>query len=318
MDLSLLIVNFHYVRAVTPHRGVYGITPEAFEVQLDMIHGGGFKYVSLEDVNAAIANVDTSTLPKKSCLITFDDGLRESYEVGQNILDKKGIPGAYYVCSSMVDCDKVLDVHKFHYIQSQLSDVDILGNIPDKFIKRLESISSETISNQYSWDEMVMAKIKYLINFLLTPSEREVVVGDLFNVCISSEVDFAKKLYLTQEQIKEIANRNSLGTHGCSHTPMSLFSKAELYDEISRSCNILQELTNQSINSISYPYGGESAVSQSVFESARALGMTSGMTMMRGINSSDDLLYKPMQLKRFDTNDVFGGKSEALYKELFS
>ena len=36
-------------------------------------------------------------LPKKSCLITFDDGLKESYENGLPILDDMGIPAAFFI-----------------------------------------------------------------------------------------------------------------------------------------------------------------------------------------------------------------------------
>jgi peptidoglycan/xylan/chitin deacetylase (PgdA/CDA1 family) len=111
MDLKLLIVNYHYIREVLPPRGIYNITPDAFEKQLEAIHHNGFHFISLEDIQIAVREKSAQSLNKKSCLVTFDDGLRESYELGLSILDRKGIPGAFYISSSTIGHGKVLDVH---------------------------------------------------------------------------------------------------------------------------------------------------------------------------------------------------------------
>ena len=57
---------------------------------------------------------------------------------------------------------------------------------------------------------------------------------------------------------------------------------------------------------ISYPYGAKEACSSPVAETAAALGHKIGFTMERGNNvfGADKLL-----LKRFDCNDVVGGKN---------
>jgi hypothetical protein len=55
-----------------------------------------------------------------------------------------------------------------------------------------------------------------------------------------------------------------------------------------------------------------------VFSESRQQGFVSGMTMIRGLNTEHDLINGGLRLKRFDTNDVFGGKSEAIYRGYFN
>jgi len=317
MGLKLLIVNYHYIRELLPACGIYNITPSAFEKQLESIHSHGYCFISLENLHHAIRNKDPQSLNAKSCLITFDDGLKESYELGLSILDRKGIPGAFYISSFTLGRNKVLDVHKFHHIQSVMDVNEILSYFPVAFSARLDAVTGEAIKNQYIWDNQETAKVKYLINFLLNAHERAGVVQKLFEACITSEQEFAANLYMTEDEIKDIASRNSLGSHGASHSPLACLPKKEICHEIAESRSALMNFTGVNIEAISYPYGGESAVSDVVFEAAGKNNFISGMTMMRGLNSEIDILSGYLQLKRFDTNDVFGGKSEAMYKDLF-
>jgi peptidoglycan/xylan/chitin deacetylase (PgdA/CDA1 family) len=198
-----------------------------------------------------------------------------------------------------------------------MSDDQILSNIPYCFFEKLETVADDVIKNQYIWDNPKTAKVKYLINFLLSSYEREDLVRDLFSRCVSNEKEFAENLYMTREQIKDTARRKSLGSHGVSHLPLAYLSEVEIDREIEESRAALIELTGGDIEAISYPYGGASATSELVFESAKKNGYISGVTMLRGLNSENDILERPLQLKRFDTNDVFGGKSETTYKRIF-
>lgn len=257
MGHKLLIVNYHYIRESDVDRGIYHITPRLFKRQLELIWENGYKFIALEDLHDAITRGDSGNLHKKSCLITFDDGLRESFEVGNPILESMGVRGVFYVCSSMIGSNKVLDVHKYHYIQSKMSDDEILCCIPSEYIVKMNLISDDVIREQYSWDDLSTGKLKYLINFLLDPVIKSNVIDSLFKLCVKSEMEFASNLYMTQEQIKFLARQRQLGTHGESHTPMTLFGIDDLYREIGGSRRDLESLAGEEIQTISYPYGGE-------------------------------------------------------------
>ncbi|QWD00749.1 polysaccharide deacetylase family protein [Polynucleobacter paneuropaeus] len=311
-------MNYHYIREAMPERGIYGVTPNSFETQLDLIANNGFHFISLEEMHAAILSGEARFLKKKSCLVTFDDGLRESYEVGLPLLDRKGIPAAFYVSSSTIQRALVLDVHKFHFIQSQMSTQQIMNFIPSQYLSRLDSVLEDVVNRQYFWDDSETSRVKYLINFLLTPTEKKEVIQELFNKNVLSEVAFAKDLYMSYDQVSDLAKRKYLGFHGVSHLPLATLSLDQLNFEIKGSSLNLPLGLSEKVDSISYPYGGRSAVGQNVFDAARNANYISGLTMLPGLNNEKDLIHSPLQLKRFDTNDVFGGKTEYIYRSLFN
>ena len=89
-----------------------------------------------------------------------------------------------------------------------------------------------------------------------------------------------------------------------------------MYADILESVLCIEELcgTNSQIDSISYPYGEDSAVNDKVKFNCERLDLVSGFTMFRGLNKIEDVINNPLMIKRFDTNDVFGGKSEGKYE----
>ena len=54
----LLVVNYHYIRDKIPHTGIHPITPSFFKKQLELISTNGYKFVSVDDINKAIAVIN--------------------------------------------------------------------------------------------------------------------------------------------------------------------------------------------------------------------------------------------------------------------
>lgn len=318
MAFKLLIVNYHYIREQAPVRGVFNVTPEFFVSQLDAIYNNGFEFISLEDINRAVRSQSLVGLPNKACLITFDDGLRESYELGLSILDRKGIPGAFYISSLTLEQRVVLDVHKLHHIQTVFNSNEILSLIPTQIRRLMATIDQNVVSAQYVWDDFETGQLKYLFNFLLDLDVKNELIAQLFKQCVNNEADFAAGLYMTKGQIIELSQRGYAGSHGHEHLPLSTLSKARLIEEVAGSKKAITEFSGHTIESIAYPYGGESAINEKVIEEVEQQEFVTGLTMIRGMNIEWDMINKPLCLKRFDTNDIYGGKSEHLYKEYFN
>ncbi|MDQ5929810.1 MAG: hypothetical protein QG594_1591 [Bacteroidota bacterium] len=79
--------------------------------------------------------------------------------------------------------------------------------------------------------------------------------------------------------------------------------------EIENSKRILEESTNSKIELIGYPYGTIETCTNIVGEIAEKAGFKLGFTTSRGSNTG---IENPLLLKRFDCNDMPGGKN---YKE---
>ena len=122
---------------------------------------------------------------------------------------------------------------------------------------------------------------------------------------------------MTEEQVGELSRRGYLGSHGRMHLPLATLAKSQIADEIAGSKDTIAAFCGCLVDAISYPYGGESAVNDDVIDEAARNGFVSGVTMIRGMNRGAEIVDNPLCLRRFDTNDVFGGKSEHMYKEYF-
>ena len=121
MANNLLIINYHYVRRSFPSSGIHGISPERFSNQIEKIISQGYKFLSLIELTEIINNNFRIEKLEKFCLITFDDGLKESYENAYVFLQSIGIPAVFFLCSDTLSRTKLLAVHKLQYIRSLVS-----------------------------------------------------------------------------------------------------------------------------------------------------------------------------------------------------
>jgi len=93
--VNLLAVNFHYIEEGLshPYPAVYPVEPDRLEAQLVEL-GAWFDFVSGEQLLAAL---EGESLPRRACVITFDDGLRSQYENALPILNRLGVPALFFV-----------------------------------------------------------------------------------------------------------------------------------------------------------------------------------------------------------------------------
>jgi peptidoglycan/xylan/chitin deacetylase (PgdA/CDA1 family) len=304
--MKLLVVNFHYIRDEIYTNGIYPRSPKQFSAQLDVL-AKYYNFISQQQ----LADIITSRkFPAKSyCLITFDDGLKEQMDA-LDILDKKGVPAVFYVCTNPIKSSNVLDVHKLHYIRSKLDDAD-LYKILEATIDFSEVIYPDNINELYRYDALETKKIKYLLNFILDEKKKHNVINKL-SADLFDEAEYSKQLYMSQADIIKLDRLGYLGTHCDNHLPLATLSDSAIKDDIQGSVNYLQHICGtKQITSISYPYGGPKAVSRNVADIAEGFGFSFGLTMFRGVNQNTDL-ENPLLLKRIDTNDAPGGKNNSI------
>ena len=111
---------------------------------------------------------------------------------------------------------------------------------------------------------------------------------------------------ISEEDIKSLGKTNQIGSHGKSHNPLGVMSNSDLKDEIETSVGILSDICGIRIRSISYPFGGPTAI-PTHDEDLKNSDLSFGLTMKRGLNHLENL-SAPYLLNRVDTNDAPGGK----------
>jgi peptidoglycan/xylan/chitin deacetylase (PgdA/CDA1 family) len=305
--MQLLAVNYHYFREEKYENGIYPLTKREFLNQIDEL-SKYYEFISQNDFIDKIKNKKYSH--KKYCLLTFDDGLKEQMNA-LYLLNKKGIPGVFYISTNPIKNNKVLNVHKLHYIRSVMKYEDIFKFIDSKI--DLDIIKyPKNIQELYRYDNLETKKLKYLLNFILDNKTKDELINELFKQ-IADEKEFSqklymKKLYMNIDDIKKLNSQGYLGTHTDLHLPLATLSKEDIKNDINNSLEFFyKDCAISNIDSISYPFGGIKAVSEKVIDVSKEIGFSFGLTMLRGINNLEDL-KNPLMLKRIDTNDAPGGK----------
>lgn len=298
--MILLVVNHHYVAeepALSP-RAIFPITVAELTARLETL-GRAFEFVSRDDVLAAVHG--RRTLPERSCLVTFDDGLRSQFELALPVLVRLGVPALFLVPGRPLAEGRALYVHKVHALRERLGDAELVPLLEP----RAPSVSAEAAAEQYAYDEPEAARVKYLLNVALPLHEREAVLADVFAGALPDEAAFCAGLYMSAAQVRELEREHgAIGAHSYAHEPLALLEGGDRRRDLERNAAELARVTGRPPKAISYPHGSREAVDEGVANAAAAAGFVAGFTMERAFNRT---LEQPLLLARVDVNDVPGG-----------
>ena len=302
--MKMISVNYHYFRENSTGKGIYPISKSKLLKQIDLL-AQSYEFATQEMVVSG--NYPNGN--KDFCLLTFDDGLKEQINAF-DVLHGIGVPCVFYVTTDAIEHKKAVDVHKIHYLRSRLSDSEVINLISDNFDISSYKFDESVLEKQYRYDNSEARKLKYLLNFILDSQKKQELVNKIFSSLVTSELDFCNVLYMDQSDILRLHNAGALGTHSASHRALGMLELSDAKDDITRAVDFLRRVTGGNVPSISYPYGGPTAVPSIDKAFYEKLGLKFGLTMYRGVNQLplDDLFL----MRRFDTNDVTGGKA---YKE---
>lgn len=300
----LTVSNYHYIRPNfnTPYPSIFGVTPEAFQMQLQLLKNEG-DYIHPKDL---LANYETILHSKDHFIfITFDDGLKEQYDYALPILDQLNIPAVFFANSINYEEKKVSTVHKIHLLRSIVSPETILENLSKTEINPLSSADKLHAQTIYRYDDAESATLKYLLNFKMSFAVQEQVIREIFDNYFE-EKEIVASLYMKDEMLKDLAQRGYLGSHTHRHLPLGLLDSENIQFELEHSKSFFENLTGTSIAMISYPYGTSEVCTNEVVDLTKKAGYTLGFTTQRGIN---DATNDALLLNRFDCNDLVGGKN---------
>jgi len=83
------------------------VTPAAFNAQMDYLARSGYRVLTLKELGAFIAGREP--VPKKSVVITIDDGYRATYDIAFPVLKKYGFHATVFLYSDFVGAGDALN-----------------------------------------------------------------------------------------------------------------------------------------------------------------------------------------------------------------
>lgn len=264
-----LIATYHYVRPRNSD-GVTGLTPDAFERQIEAIAAA---YTPVP-VGEFIAR---SSSERGLALITFDDAVADQYNYAAPILERRGVPAVFY--APMRPFDPAFDdrpdaqwisQHLLHALAQTLG----WAGLEQRFYALLAGlgirpqIDHAHMNALYHYEVSYKRRLKYTIAFALAPD----TVGEVLRE-INREAGLrARDWFMTRSQLVELQARGfDLGGHGFDHLPYSTLKPREQEADLRRSRDVMDTIAGTRPRSLAYPFGRSTAQTELI---ARGLGYT--------------------------------------------
>ena len=299
----LIVSNYHYIREdfTAPFPSIFGLTPKQFRKQLEELSKHG-DFISQED----LMGFRNKAFDKNYFLITFDDGLKEQYELAKPILDKMGIPAIFFINTANFEEKKVSLVHKIHLLRSEIAPGELLEEIKAFEFANLTTKEKALAIGHYNYDDEQTAILKYLLNFKMDLQEQQNLIDPLFSE-VFDERKVGSELYFEERMLQDLHSRNALGSHAHNHLPLGQLTQEEVAAELGTTQKFFRRKFGRVAMSISYPYGSLEACI-GIGQTVEKGGLELGFTMERAANIS--LEENSLLLSRYDCNDLPLGKND--------
>lgn len=300
----LTVCNYHYIREnfKASYPSIFGVTPNLFEEQLILLKKTG---TFIHPNNLINDSEEILKSEQNFILITFDDGLKEQFELALPTLDKLEIPALFFINSMNHLEKKVSLVHKTHLVRSVICSEVLYENLENYTNRKLSHKEVLAAHQFYRFDSQKNAELKYFLNVLLNFDTQEKFINAIFTVHFN-ESEVLEKLYMNIGQIQQLTKIGFVGSHTHSHLPLGIYDEQTITDELEITKKYLENLGDVTIDFVAYPYGTKEAATGKVGKLAREVGYKLGFTTKPGLNNGSD---NPLLLNRFDCNDLIGGKN---------
>ena len=242
---NVVVLRYHSIKE-TPENywHLFGKgTVNSFSVFKDQMEilAKNFNPITMDDIVSFLSR--EKSLPKKSVIVTFDDGYLDNYELAYPILNQFGIKATFYVQTDLIETN---NIPWFIRIRNAFTNTR-----KDKWLDIKE--------NQFYPIKSVKQKELALLNACIGCSgligEAQERLVTAIEVGLDVEPLALKNgLIMNWDQIKRLHDDGHIiGSHTVSHPNMALINEEEVKHELLQSKNILEKQINSQVNHFCYP-----------------------------------------------------------------
>ncbi len=198
--------------------------------------------------------ISDKKVKKNRFLLSFDDGLREFYDVVAPILKRKGVPAICFLNSGFIDNKELFFKYKASILIENLK-TSKFSSAKEKELKNWFQTKGLAYNNHFQSLLSVNYQNKGILDELAT----------LLDVCFP-EYLLQQKPYLETGQIKElIAQGFHFGAHSIDHPFYAKISEEEQFRQTKQSIDEITSLFKLDYRLFSFPFS-DYGVSKSFFE----------------------------------------------------
>lgn len=307
-------IMYHYVRGETERPpNYYHLDVDDFRRQLDYFEDN-FGFVPKEEFLSVVrGNQDVSQLPT-GVVLTFDDGLRDHYDVVFPELQKRGLWGIFYIPTGPYKTGQLLDVHRIHTLLGEISGAKLLeytqGVVNEDMIphERRNEYREETYERQEDTEET--KQVKRILNYFVADEYQTKVLDELIEQ-VGYESPDVLDFYMTEEELREMHDSGMVvGGHTVSHPVLSKLGENEQREQIAGSMNYLDKVVGGlSERTFCYPYGASYSFDDKTVEILNEEGCEWCFKVEPSDISNDDMTNRPQALPRYDCTEFPDGEA---------
>ncbi|KAA9331244.1 polysaccharide deacetylase family protein [Adhaeribacter soli] len=254
-DQKLFLPVYHLVcNQAPPHiKHLYQTRNETlFRQDLDYLLRH-FQPLGLEGLNAIV--LEGKSLQKPGFFLTFDDGLREIYDVVAPILKEKGVPAAFFLNSAFHDNQAL-----FYRYQASV----LINKLEQKTVSNsARKLVAQKLLEQNLLKEGELKNSLLVINF----NSREILpeLAQILEVDLQQYLQ-TEKPYLTTAQTEDLIKQGFyIGAHSHTHPEYRTVSLEEQLEQTLKSVDFITEKFGLPYRWFAFPFTDE-GVSKQFFE----------------------------------------------------
>lgn len=314
-----LILFYHGVQDAVSDPWRLHLPPARFAEQLEIIK----RYANVLRLNELMCGVQTGKLPRRSIVLTFDDGYANNLTHAKPLLEKYGVPATIFVTSGYLGGAR-------EFWSDELERLLLSpGRLPQQLRIRINGHSPKWDLHEaaeYQPDDYVRYRTWNAWQ-AETPTARHTVYRELYQEMqplpwseqrrVLAELQAQVELiatprllhrFLTPEEVHTLAQDEliEIGSHTVTHPLLPGLPVAEQQREIRESKRALEEITERPVTSFAYPYGRYTAETASL---VRAAGLHCACAAEGAVTKAKTDLF---QLPRCPVQDWDGAQFERL------
>ncbi len=303
-DSQCMVVMYHYIRDTEPFssHGVGGLTSRSFRQQLDSLCT---RYEPIDWPTFYAWSQGRASIPQRTFLTTFDDGLKDHAQTVAPILKEYGLRGTFFTAGQPMASQTMLTAHMLHLLLAQLGECpfqqDLLSYLDQHAPERdwWAAMDLAKAERMYHYESVSRGHLKYFINVELPTEIARRAIEHLFQAHIGSPARWSQHWYLSWDDLTALQSEgHTIGGHGYTHDPLAEMSLSDQWHDIQRISSMLHDGLGADRRPFSYPFGSFSDGTKDLVKQA---GFAQAFSTKRNMVISG---AGPYDLPRIDTIDV--------------
>jgi len=254
-----------------------------------------------------INSYDELFISSNKYLPTFDDGFKDHIFAAE-VLKKYNSTGIFFIPTSPLENNIILDVHKTHLILGKVKSSEALIELEkylhkNKIIKFYNKNEKSKYKSAYKnrLDEDDKKQFKKIMNYYGDLKLKHKILDYLLK---KFEINIKPKdYYMNKKEIKYLQSLVMIiGSHSQSHTLLSRLSYREQFKELKNSKIFLEKIIKKNIDIFCYPYGRKISYNDNTLKILKKLKYKLAYSVEHRDISFGDIRQKPYELPRYDCN----------------